>query len=252
MDNNIRVLPESIFRDQVSLKTLKIGENKLSGWGHNLFKFTKNLRTLDISHNQIGLLREEDLQHLQNLTKLVLNDNPFACTGDLLWFRGWVTTTKVPLTKLESYKCFSPKQWRDKPLLEFTEDKIQCTFNSNTKYEIVGSVSATLFSSLVIGTLIYRNRWRLRLRIYLLSKRGKQFLGNMTAHVQQANYGAINDQGFYDAYISCCDQEYDWVLRHLLPGIDNGRLNDDNIFWGDFKLYYDPRDQEPGKTCFFF
>ena len=72
----------------------------------------------------------------------------------------------------------------------------------------------------------------------------------MRAHVQQADYGAMNDQGFYDAYISCCDQEYDWVLRHLLPEIDNGRLNDDNIFGGDFKLYYDPRDQEPGKTFF--
>ena len=248
MDNDIRALPGSILKDQISLKTLKIGENKLSGWGTNLFKFTTNLQILDINHNQIGLLREVDLQHLHSLKVLNLMDNPFACSCELLWFRNWLSTTKVRVIKLKSYKCSSPNEWQDKPLLEFTEDKIQCTFYS--KYVIVGSVSAALFGSLVIVTLVYRNRWRLRLRIYLLSKRGRQFIGNMRAHVQQANYGAINNQGFYDAYISCCDQEYDWVLRHLLPGIDNGRLNDDNIFGGDFKLYYDPRDQEPGKTIF--
>ena len=37
MDNDIRALPGSILKDQISLKILKIGENKLSGWGTNLF-----------------------------------------------------------------------------------------------------------------------------------------------------------------------------------------------------------------------
>ena len=153
-DNDIRVMPESIFRDQIkSLKILKLGENKLSGWGPNLFKFTKNLQMLDINHNQIGLLREVDLHHLQNLKEMNLKDNPFACTCKLLWFRGWIATTKVRLSNLESFKCSSPYEWQDKPLLEFTEDKIQCTFYS--KYVIVGSVSVALFGSLVIVTLVY-------------------------------------------------------------------------------------------------
>ena len=246
VDNNIRVLPDITFRDQISLKILKVGENRLSGWGPNLFKFTKDLQVLDMYHNQIGVLREENLHHLRNLTILNLKDNPFACGCDLRWFRNWIKTTKVKLTKLEAYKCKSPPKWRDKPLLEFTEDKIQCEFHSNSIYIIAGSVPATLFCTFVLGLLVYRNRWRLRLRFYLLSKRGKKFLGNMRAHAQQANYGAINDQDLYDAYISCSDQDYDWVLHHLLPGIDYGRYDDDNVFGGDFKLYYDPRDQQPG------
>ena len=69
-------------------------------------------------------------------------------------------------------------------------------------------------------------------------------------HEQRVNYGAINvdrDQEFYDAYISCSENDNDWVLHHLLPGIDNGHYVDDNIFGGDFKIYSDHRDFYPGE-----
>ena len=69
--------------------------------------------------------------------------------------------------------------------------------------------------------------------------------------MQNPNDEAINDDGrqdIYDAYISCNDLDYDWVLQHLLPGVDNGHYDDD-LFGGDFKLYFDPRDQEPGNFC---
>ena len=248
-NNNIRTLHESLFQDQISLKILKIGDNKLSGWGPGLFKFTKNLMKLDINHNQIPVLSESNMQHLYNLKEINLRDNPFVCNCDLLWFRGWIDITTVHLTKKKSFRCYSPEEWRGKPLLEFSKDKIQCTFFS--KYVIVGSVSAALFISLVSVILVYRNRWRLRLRLYLLSKRGRHFLGNLRPQAQRANYGAINDhheEGAYDAYISCSEDDNDWVLHHLLPGIDNGRYDDDNIFGGDFKLNYDHRDFYPGNN----
>ena len=246
MDNNIHDLPDVIFREQISLKILKVGENTLAGWGPNLFQFTMNLQILDVRHNQIGVITEQNLHHLNQLNILNLQDNPFSCGCDLLWFRGWIRTTKVQLSKLKSYKCKSPAKWLGKPLLELTEDKIQCTFYSNSTYIIIGSVSATLVCPLVLVALVYRHRWRLRLRLYLLSKRGRKFIGIMRAYAEQANYGAINDQRIYDAYISCSDEEYDWVLHHLLPGIDNGFYDEDNVFGGDFKLYFDPRDKDPG------
>ena len=145
--------------------------------------------------------------------------------------------------------CDGPEGWKGKPLLEFTREKIDCPSNIST-YVIAGSVIGTMVATVLFGILIYRNRWRLRLRVYLLSKRGRRFIRDRRGHVQHPNYGAIKDVGrrdHYDAYISCCECDNDWVLRHLLPNIDSGD-NGNGEFGGEFKLYFDPRDKDPGKV----
>ena len=251
--NKIQRISDSLLRDQVNLELLKLDGNRISGWGPNLFKFTKNLTKLDLSHNKIGVLSEGSIGNLGNLAEMYLIDNPFVCNCDLLWFRGWLDSTMVSLPGKESYKCASPEQWRGKHFLEFTKDKINCTFVSKYASAIAGSVVAALLISLITGAFVYRNRWRIRLRVYLLSNRGKQFIRDLKTHAQRANYGSINDdvdQGLYAAYISCSEYENEWVLQHLLPGIDDGRYDND-AFGGEFKLYHDPRDFDPGKsyTC---
>ena len=247
--NNIRKLPDLIFHDQVYLKFLDISKNRISGWGPNVFQLTRNIAKLNISSNRISVLTESNLHYLKNLKELYLTNNQFFCSCDLLWFREWIDRTSVALPDKESYTCHGPDEWRGKPLLEFTKNKINCTFIS--KYVIVGSVSGALLVSAATVILVFRNRWRLRLRLYLLSKHGRQFLRYERGHAQQPNYGTIKEDGrqdHYDAYISCSDRDYDWALHNLLPGIDNGRYDDD-MFGGDFKLFFDPRDKEPGNVC---
>ena len=245
--NNIKSLPDWIFHDQISLKLLNISANKISGWGPNVFKFTKNIAKLDLSYNLISILTENNLQNLNDLQQLYLKGNPFICNCDLLWFRDWIDRTSINLPDKESYTCHGPEAWRDKSLLEFTKDKINCTMIPT----IVGAVSAALIFSLISGIVVYKNRWRLRLRVYLMSKRGRVFVRTIRGREQRTNYEAINDDGrqdFNDAYISCSYRDYDWVIHQLLPGIDNGHYDDDTIFGGDFKLYFDPRDKEPGNV----
>ena len=244
-NNSINNLPEFVLRDQVSLKLLDISNNQISGWGPNMFKSARNIEKLDISFNLISVLVEDNLHDLGNLQELNLKGNPFICNCKLLWFREWIDSTSVALPDKESYTCHGPEEWRGKPVLEFTKEKINCSI----VLTIVGSVTATLVISLISVIVVYKNRWRLRLRIYLLSKRGRLFTGNIRGRERMANYGAINDDGcqdYYDAYISCSDRDYDWALHNLLPGIDNGRY-DNEMFGGDSKLYFDPRDKEPGK-----
>ena len=246
-DNNVESISDSLLKDQINLKVLKMDRNKISGWGPNMFRFTKNLKKLDISHNQILFLDKDRLQHLNQLEEINFRDNPFACNCYLLWFREWIDRTSVQLAYKETYKCRSPEEWRGKQLMTFSRDKINC--EDLSKYIIVGSVSGTLLVSVLTVTFLYRSRWRLRLRIYLISKRGKLFLRMLKAHARMGNnYGAINgNQGLYDAYISSSEYDNDWVRLHLLPGIDDGKYHDDTMFGGDFKLYYDPRDFDPGE-----
>ena len=244
--NNICNLPDLTLQDQGSLQLLDISKNKISGWGPKLFQFTRNIAKLDISFNRLSALTESNLQYLNNLKELNLKDNQFICNCDLLWFREWIDSTSVALPDKESFMCHGPEEWRGKPLSELTKYKINCTMVPT----IVGAVFGALVLAVVSVVLVYRNRWRLRLRLYLFSKRGRHFLRDVRGQAQHPNYGAINDDGhqdYYDAYISCSDRDYDWTLHNLLPGIDNGRYDDD-MFGGDFKLYFDPRDKEPGKV----
>ena len=145
--NCIRSLSEALFQDQVSLKVLKLDNHQLSGWDPNLFKFRKNISKLDISYNVISVLSERNFHDLNNLQEL--KGNPFICNCDLLWFREWMDSTYVAFSGKDSYTCHGPEEWRGKPLLEFTKDKIDCTFFS--KYAIVGSGSAALFVSVISG-----------------------------------------------------------------------------------------------------
>ena len=246
--NNIRDLPDLIFRDQNSLKFLNLRKNQLSGWGPDVFQFTRNIEQFDISSNSLSILTESNLHNLNNLKELNLTDNKFMCNCDLLWFRDWIDHTTVVLPHKESYLCDGPEGWKGKPLLEFTKDKINCTAIP----AILGAVAGAIIFTAVSGLIIYRNRWRLYLRLYLLSKRGRQFVRKDRELSQHPDYGTTNDDGrrdHYDAYISCNECDYDWVLHHLLPGIDSGDYANDG-FWGDFHLYYDPRDQEPGKKTY--
>jgi hypothetical protein len=56
-----------------------------------------------------------------------------------------------------------------------------------------------------------------------------------------------NGEGWtFDAYISYAEDDYRWVLDHLLPDIDSGEL--DKPFNGQFKLFFHDRDSVPGSS----
>lgn len=246
-NNNIKTLHESLFKDQLSLKELHAEHNMLSLWGQNTFRSTKNLTVLDMSFNLIHGIEETNLHYLNDLRYLSLAGNPFICNCNLLWFREWINTTTTVLPNIDSYTCHGPKEWHPKPLLQFSRSKIDCTNHTEDKNVIIGAAFAGLLVSVCVCVLGYKVRWRIRLRLYLISKRGKRFIRDFKMVNRMRNYGAIgNHQELFDAYISCSDQDKPWVLRHLFPGIDNGQLNDENRFGGSFKLYFDERDSEAG------
>ena len=243
MNNNIATLPASMLKNQFSLRVLNASHNKLFRWGPTLFKSTKKLSTLDLSYNLISTLREESLRDLNNLKFLDLSGSPFLCNCDSRWFRDWINQTTVTLKNGAWYTCYSPEEWKGIPLLEFDRSKITCSFF--TTYSIVGVALGTLLVPLLLVCLIYKNRWRIRLRWYRLSKRGRKFLKRSKSSDSSVNYGAIPNYTF-DAYVSCSMPDREWALQHLLPGIDKGQLNNDTKFGGEFRLYYEDRDAEAG------
>ncbi|OWF39627.1 Toll-like receptor 3 [Mizuhopecten yessoensis] len=240
-NNQIKLIYDSSFRDLNTLQSLTLRQNRLSAWSPHLFNKMVKLKTLDLSHNMIALVNSTSLQDLGNLMSLNLTENPFACTCDLRWFRDWVNTTDIAIPGLTSYVCNSPVAWRGKKLLSFDRTKINCLFF--TLPVLLTVVGVAVFVVIIIIICLYRKRWFIRLRCHRMCRRVRR-------KVQKApiNYEPVPGTGnTFDAYLSCAEDDWGWVLDNILMGIDNGKLMNVD-FGGEHKLYFDRRDSEPGKS----
>lgn len=249
--NEINRLPEHFFDDLESLTVLNLAHNTIDSLSLNTLGCLRNLRKLDLSSNMIDVVTRENAVNFKCLEELNLFNNSFTCDCDLLWFRDWVDVSYTVLLHKNLYTCQQPKEWRGKLLLEFDSTKINCSRTGElvSKDVIIGAALAGTIVSLFGCVCLYKCRWRIRLRLYLISKRRRHLMSTRRVTDSRGNYGAINNtdiQRVFDAYISSSEYDNDWVLKHLLPGIDNGQYTDDNVFGGEFRLYFDARDSKPG------
>lgn len=245
MDNKIRTIPAPVFQDLTSLKSLNLTNNKLSGWDADLFKSTQKLQVLDLTNNLISTIQSGNVEAFSSMQSLNLTGNPFNCNCDLRWFRDWMNTTKIVLANSTSYICHEPEEWKGKPVVSFNRNKIRCFFFQ--WYHILMISAAAVLIVVIIFSIMYRKRWAIRLRLYKLTRKNIKILRADDGH---GNYGAIEEHGqWYDAYISCADEDQDWVLNNLLPVTDRGQVDDENQFHGRFSLYYEDRDGLVGMLC---
>jgi Leucine-rich repeat (LRR) protein len=238
-NNQITKLPEPIFKDLSNLNNLTINMNQISSWGNNLYTKMVALENLDLSQNLIARVESASVKDLLKLNSLDLSQNPFACTCDLRWFRDWINTTKVKLIRNDTYLCNSPAEWHGKKLLTFDRSKINCLWFTETEIILTGAGGFVML--LIVIAVVYKKRWFIKLRLYRIKRSCRKSAGSKKGEYQRID-GETNN---YDAYISCADDDYQWVLQNILPGIDNGNYNGFE-FGGEFNLYFEPRDGLPG------
>nr|UTM63721.1 Toll-like receptor [Ruditapes philippinarum] len=244
MDNKLYAVPDATFQNLESLVFLNLTDNKIKGWGPNLFKSMSKLQVLDLTNNLIATLKKENLKDLSTLKSLNLTGNPFSCNCDLRWFRDWINSTTVDLAKNDTYRCYSPDDWQGKKLLSFNRNKINCII-IKWWYIMIGCAVAAVFVIIISG-LLYRKRWPLKLYVYKLRRRREP--RKHGAADGRGGYGAINNEEGFDAYVSCAEEDKQWVLDNLLPGVDRGKKDDEHVFGGQFCLYFEDRDSEPGRS----
>ncbi|WAR11558.1 TLR4-like protein [Mya arenaria] len=235
-DNVIHNFPALTFQSLASLKTLNISRNKLKGWDGDLFSITNNLHTLDASNNLIWTIDSDNLTFLQFLRYLNLSGNPFMCDCELRWFRDWIDNTPVLLTSNATYTCHGPDQWSGVELLSFSRKEINC-------WLFTWRMLLTCFLvAMVHSSIMYKKRWPLKLFIYKMTRKWRQWKNGETDRAI-----ADEDGKEFDAYISYADEDTDWVRGNLLPGVDKGEI-DGQQFGGGFALYFSERDSVPGRS----
>ncbi|XP_056399272.1 toll-like receptor 13 isoform X2 [Hyla sarda] len=197
--NQITNLPEDTFVKFTSLENLSLKYNKLRNISKNLVKPLSNLRNLD------------------------LYMNPLLCSCDNYWFQNWSeVNTQVQIPFLQSYSCFGQVAHEIK-FLEW--DSGFCGNDISILFFIATFVLTLLF--LVTTLVVVKLKWSI-LYFYHMVKVWLQW------RIQREKRLFM-----YDAYISYCSDDEDWVIKELLFNLEREGQR-------KYKLCFKPRDFMPG------
>ena len=162
--NFIRIIPEKAFQDLQNLRTLKLNSNSITVIEKQLFSGTSSLQNLYLQNNQISTIEPFTLIPT-SLKVLIIAKNPFTCTCQLAWFRKWLDKVNTETDQKNETRCSSTsfKSLRNQTIWSF-HPKDYCGVNI---YLIVG-VSLAILTVLSLSILVYRKRWWLNHKLFLL------------------------------------------------------------------------------------
>ncbi|KAK6184686.1 hypothetical protein SNE40_007105 [Patella caerulea] len=233
-DNKIRVLPQKLLRGQVNLRSLHLSKNILKLWTLDI-DHMDDLQYIDLSSNQLTSLPVKfrnfgDQQYIKNKQLIVdLSYQTLQCTCENLPFLKWMKSNKTIFLRRNEYTCEDNK---GKELSLSNLDGIiiqlekQCV--SLTAMIIVLTGSLFVIASVLIGSLVYRYRWKLRYLYYLTRSR------------YRGEFALVNDaetEFEFDAFASYADED-----RHLVTQGMREKLEQEQ----DLRLCIHHRDFVPG------
>ncbi|XP_077977604.1 toll-like receptor 2 [Glandiceps talaboti] len=246
--SNIDKIAENAFQENIKLERVYLGDNRITAIPEQLFRGLPNLRLVDISHNSlqslpkdmldssmsikfinlesnrlISISEDVGLQKLKKLAYLHIENNPFDCGCDLLWFRRWISNKTAILGDSNFTKCTSGQT-----LLQFNPNELKCA-HSTLMITLVSVTSLIIFCILCV--VVFTNRWRLRYVIFMVNRK-------IVIHGYKAVPGDDNHHR-YDAFISHSHKDQDWIYDVIYPTLENPPYN--------YKLCLDFRDFQVGE-----
>ena len=246
--NGITVIPPLLFKNLVSLEDLYLYHNLIHHWANETFQGAPMLKNLGLSYNQISLINQIYIASVEAVDILNLTGNPFDCNCELLWFRQWITSPNCTLTlpNVHQYSCNSPHNLEGLLLTALDPDSFVCTdtdilartYSDGDLISIIIGCILTLIA-IVVSLCGYIYRWKIRLGILKRRLMRGHKIGIMDEQTVQLKES-------YDAYISYCPGDEDWVKAALLPMIDIKHQQQESETSldknGGYKLFYEKMD----------
>ncbi|XP_071499685.1 toll-like receptor 3 [Diadema antillarum] len=227
--NNILTITNMSFAAYGKLQVLILQWNALTQIEGNSFEHLLDLRVVYMNCNNIGRLPDALFHNNLHLSILELSHNrltdiPNNALG-LAWFQNRLHTTHVNTSPLNETLCSqsSFKELVNQPLEAFHPGDF-CGFNAPL---ISGLISGSVIVTL-LGLLIYRKRWWLNYKIFLL----KLFV---LGYKQQEEDLQANDYE-YGLNIMYHDDDDDWVHGVLRPALEERMPHLQRVAYGDEAL----------------
>ena len=232
---------EKLFKNQVFIRNISLARNKIGSLQNFLFVDTKNLQELDLSFNalqnlqfigkslkrmtllnltgnHIHTISQNEMRTLISATSdgliIDLSENDILCTCDTLDFLKWVhhhsTGGRIIFFKnLKTYECtFQNSSKYSLFHLPYIIDNLEKQCSTYTGLIVGSAIIISVLIVIMIGGILYRNRWKLRY-IYYMAKRG--YKGS--AHAQNMTQRNLFR---HDAFISYADEDSATIIRKII------------------------------------
>lgn len=208
-----------------SLNMLILSHNTISQFSNGLLR----IQTVDLSFNSLTIINESSLSGSKNdIGTLLLHNNPFQCTCDLLEFIVWIDRNNVKIPKLTTeVKCNMPANRYGQPVILF--DIKQCIDPDATfwRYVLSSSISLLTMLTAITAHVFY---WDASYILYYLKAKLKGY------------HSLTSSESFYEAFISYDTRDTEvseWVMEHLRVQLE---VDGDN----HLPLCLEERDWTPG------
>ncbi|XP_028853733.1 toll-like receptor 22 [Denticeps clupeoides] len=219
-------LPPGVFQPLSNLTKLIVSRAQLQTLNFLMNANLSRLTTLRAQGNQLQGINQTLIDSLPSLQNLDLTNNTFACDCSNAWFLHWAETDNLTqVIYLNRFTCSYPATLRGLPLIDLNTES--CTVNLDFTFFIL---SANLVILNLLVPFAYRFLQQHMVYVYYL------FLAFIYDKTRKLRRQKTAFQ--YDAFISYNSQEELWVLRELLPKLEEEQ---------GWKLCLHHRDFQPGK-----
>ena len=239
--NEIKTLPQSIFKSLVRLQYLHLGKNSLLSIQFQI-SHMKKLQFLDLSDNllsQLDTTFQSELEsvkhHSPNFTVDMLGI-PFQCSCETRSFLVWIYHKQSMFSRYDEYTCI----YQNNPFIFKNMAQLLNTLNYQCSGIIIVKVSAGLLAFLIfviaVSVFLYRHKWDVRFF----------FLRYVTNRKAYQEFEGSEEEYEYDAFVSFHSDDQDWVWNELH---ENLGITDHNVETNDqprFRLCIHERDFVPG------
>ena len=231
-NNKLQILQDTLFSGMKHLKILQVDGNKLIFLGDNLFADTTSLHILILSNNLLEDLNYTTFSGMSNsgLASIDISNNPVICNCEMRWLPEWLVGPVIVLNENETIcSSASLEPLREKPITLF-KPKEQCAKNISLYFII----SLLVIALCVAITIIYRNRWGLKYKLYLLKL--------ATVGYREIQDARDHNDYEFDLNVMFVDGDKEWVRANLrpvleerLPHLARNAFGDDDLIPG---MYY--------------
>ncbi|XP_067671692.1 toll-like receptor 13 [Haliotis asinina] len=208
---SLQRVPE-VTSELTGLEEIFLDHNHIKSISDNAFIKNIKLQNMSLSDNNLSYLFIP-VSIRSRLKYANIENNPFNCNCDLLWFKDWLIGARSLFSRrLSFYTCSSPPDTKGKRLVDVPSvTKFVCLYDSQYVSLLVCAVVAVLMS-IVCFALGYK--WRWNIRYFLVWKRRRRRASPETIPLLTS-----------DVYLLYSDEDFVWVRHQALPNLeDKGRL----------------------------
>ncbi|XP_053378250.1 toll-like receptor 4 [Mercenaria mercenaria] len=214
-----RFSDKQIFKDLRNIEVMYLHSNLMGDWEY-VMPESKSLKLLDLSRNKLSTLSEKLRAYLDRLCQgtlcnvsLILENNPLECSCKTLSFLKWMLSTKVVVERDECRFNTEQRNISENEALHAMIETLEKKEYLDRSWQTwtVGIICAIVgcFTSIVIGVVVYKYRWKLR---YLYYSRNRRF----------------NHEGFErlfenDAFVSYSKCKASFIKNKMVPSLEEQR-----------------------------